>query len=102
MPYGAMHNKMLRRTKTCVTPAHMKNSVSGAVFGESTPLGLLGLAVGCAALLPIAFGRVPHDAASAAMMFQTCAWLCLLFGAGCQMLAGIMCFTNKNTLGGTL
>lgn len=71
-------------------------------FGEPTPLGLLGLAIGCAALLPIAFGRVPKEPAAAAMMFQTCAWLCLLFGAACQLLAGVMCFANKNTLGGTL
>jgi succinate-acetate transporter protein len=71
-------------------------------FGEPTPLGLLGLAIGCGALLPIAFGMVPSEPTAAAAMFGTAAWFCLLFGAGCQFLAGIMSLANKNTLGGTL
>lgn len=71
-------------------------------FGEPTPLGLLGLAIGCGALLPIAFGMVPADPARAAAMFATASWFCLLFGAGCQFLAGVMSLANKNTLGGTL
>ena len=71
-------------------------------FAEPAPLGLLGLAVGCAALLPVAFGCVPHDPAAAAAMLETCAWMCLLFGAGCQLLAGVMALANKNALGGTL
>jgi uncharacterized protein len=71
-------------------------------FGEPTPLGLLGLAIGCGALLPIAFGMIPAEPAAAATMFSTAAWFCLLFGAGCQFLAGIMSLANKNTLGGTL
>ena len=71
-------------------------------FGEPTPLGLLGLSIGCAALLPIAFGMIPSEPARAAAMFSTAAWFCLLFGAGCQFLAGIMSLANKNTLGGTL
>ncbi len=71
-------------------------------FGEPTPLGLLGLAIGCGALLPIAFGMIPHEPAAAAAMFSTASWLCLLFGAGCQFLAGVMSLANKNTLGGTL
>lgn len=71
-------------------------------FGEPTPLGLLGLAIGCAALIPIAFGAVPADPVKAAMAFKTAAWFCLLFGAGCQFLAGVMNLANKNTLGGTL
>ena len=71
-------------------------------FGEPTPLGLLGLSIGCGALLPIAFGMVPSDPARAAAMFATASWFCLLFGAGCQFLAGIMSLANKNTLGGTL
>src|SRR5512140_3325660 len=66
-------------------------------FAEPTPLGLLGLAIGCAALVPVAFGMV-HSAAA----FQTCALFCLVFGAGCQFLAGMMSLANKNTLGGTL
>lgn len=71
-------------------------------FGEPTPLGLLGLSIGCGALLPIAFGMVPSEPAQAAAMFATASWFCLLFGAGCQFLAGIMSLANKNTLGGTL
>lgn len=71
-------------------------------FGEPTPLGLLGLSIGCASLLPIAFGMIPSEPARAVAMFSTAAWFCLLFGAGCQFLAGIMSLANKNTLGGTL
>jgi succinate-acetate transporter protein len=66
-------------------------------FAESSPLGLLGLAVGCAALLPVAFGQaVTPDA------FRTAAMFCLLFGGGCQLIAGLMALANKNLLGGTL
>ena len=72
------------------------------IFGEPTPLGLLGLAIGCASLVPIAFGMLPSDPAKIVMMLKTASWLCLLFGAGCQFLAGIMSLANKNTLGGTL
>ena len=72
------------------------------VFGEPTPLGLLGLSIGCAALVPIAFNMIPPDPAKAAMMLKTAAWFCLLFGGGGQFLAGILCLANKNTLGGTL
>jgi succinate-acetate transporter protein len=71
-------------------------------FGEPTPLGLLGLAIGCAALVPLAFGWLPSDPAKIAMMLKTSAWFCLLFGAGCQFLSGMMALANKNTLGGTL
>jgi succinate-acetate transporter protein len=63
---------------------------------------LLGLAIGCGALVPIAFGMIPSDPAKAASMFSTAAWFCLLFGGGCQFLAGVMSLANKNTLGGTL
>ena len=79
---------------------HMQQGSSPAsapLFAEPTPLGLLGLAVGCAALLPIAFGLTVTPAA-----FRTAAWFCLLFGAGCQFLAGMMSLANKNLLGGTL
>ncbi|MCC6336464.1 MAG: hypothetical protein IT380_21065 [Myxococcales bacterium] len=72
------------------------------VFGEPVPLGLLGLAIGCAALVPIAFGVFPAEPAKLSMMLKTAAWFCLLFGAGGQFLAGIMALANKNTLGGTL
>ncbi|MFN7699473.1 MAG: acetate uptake transporter family protein [Deltaproteobacteria bacterium] len=78
-------------------------SPTGALpFGEPTPLGLLGLSIGCGALLPIAFGMIPPEPARAAALFSTAAWFCLLFGAGCQFLAGMMSLANKNTLGGTL
>lgn len=72
------------------------------LFGEPTPLGLLGLSIGCAALVPIAFGWLPSDPAKLVTMMKTAAWFCLLFGAGCQFLAGMMSLANKNTLGGTL
>jgi succinate-acetate transporter protein len=67
------------------------------VFAEPTPLGLIGLAVGCAALAPIALGITLTPAA-----LKTAAMLCLLFGGGCQFLAGAMSLANKNLYGGTL
>lgn len=67
------------------------------VFAEPTPLGLIGLSIGCAALTPIAFGYSLTPAG-----FKTAAIYCLLFGAGCQFLAGMMNFANKNVWGGTL
>ncbi|MBI5744252.1 MAG: hypothetical protein HY952_06865 [Elusimicrobia bacterium] len=67
------------------------------VFAEPTPMGLIGLAVGCTALAPIAFGVALTPAA-----LKTAAMLCLLFGGGCQFLAGVMNFANKNLYGGTL
>jgi succinate-acetate transporter protein len=68
-------------------------------FADPTALGLMGLAIGCASLLPVAFGV---KAAFAPDALRTAAWFCLLFGAGCQFLAGMMSFANKNGLGGTL
>jgi uncharacterized protein len=88
---------MLQRNNHGVIDADMDTK-----FAEPTPLGLLGLAIGCAALVPIAFGIVPKDPTAASMAFETSAWLCLVFGAGCQLLAGLMCLANKNMLGGTL
>ncbi len=77
------------------TPA----SPATSPFADPTPLGLFGLAIGCAALLPIAFGvkstLTPEG-------LHTAAWFCLLFGGGCQFLSGIMSFANKNMVGGTL
>lgn len=67
------------------------------VFAEPTPMGLIGLAVGCAALTPIALGLTLTPAA-----LKTAAMLCLLFGGGCQFLAGVMSLANKNLYGGTL
>ena len=75
----------------------MTTAAPNPVFAESTPLGLLGLAVGCAALTPIAFGVVFTPDA-----LRTAAWFCLLFGGGGQLLAGLMALANKNQLGGTL
>ncbi|MDD5209479.1 MAG: GPR1/FUN34/YaaH family transporter [Elusimicrobiales bacterium] len=67
------------------------------IFAEPTPMGLIGLAIGCAALAPIALGLTLTPAA-----FRTAAMLCLLFGGGCQFLAGVMSLANKNLYGGTL
>jgi uncharacterized protein len=67
------------------------------VFAEPTPLGLIGLALGCAALTPIAFGHALTPAG-----LKTAAMFCLLFGGGCQLVAGLMNFANKNLFGGTI
>jgi succinate-acetate transporter protein len=77
------------------TPA--TSSPSAHPFAESTPLGLLGLAIGCAALTPVAFGVALTPAA-----LRTAAMFCLLFGGGGQLLAGLLALANKNLLGGTL
>lgn len=66
-------------------------------FAEPSPLGLIGLAVGCAALVPIAFGRSLDPAG-----LETAAMFCLLFGAGCQLVAGLLSLANHNLYGGTL
>lgn len=67
------------------------------VFANPAPLGLLGLAIACAALVPISFGIGVNPNG-----FKTAAVFALLFGAGCQMLCGLMEFANKNTYGGTI
>ena len=67
------------------------------LFAEPTPLGLIGLAIGCAALTPIAFG---HSLTPAGL--KTAAMFCLLFGGGCQLIAGLLSFANKNLYGATL
>lgn len=67
------------------------------VFADPTPLGLIGLAVGCAALVPIAFGYALTPAG-----LKTAAMFCLLFGAGCQLVAGLLNFANRNLYGATL
>lgn len=69
------------------------------VFAEPTSLGLIGLAIGCAALAPIAFG---HQASLTPAGLKTAAMFCLLFGGGCQLIAGLMNFANKNQFGGTI
>lgn len=68
-------------------------------FADPTALGLFGLAIGSASLLPIAFGV---KAAFTPDALRTCAIFCLLFGGGCQLLGGLMSFANSNMLGGTL
>lgn len=75
----------------------MSSTSAREIFGEPTPLAMIGLAVGCAALTPIAFGHALTPAG-----FRTAAYFCLLFGFGGQLLAGLMAFANKNTAGGTL
>jgi hypothetical protein len=66
-------------------------------FANPAPLGLLGLAIGCAALVPIAFGYGLTPAG-----FKTAAVLALLFGAGGQFLAGFMEMRNGNGFGGVI
>ncbi len=67
------------------------------VFAEPTPMGLLSLAIGCGALVPVAFGvsLTPQGLRTAAMF-------CLFFGAGGQLLAGLLALRNGNLWGGTL
>lgn len=66
-------------------------------FGNPAPLGLLGLAIACAALVPIALGSALTPSA-----FASAAVYALLFGGGCQLLCGLMLFANKNSFGGTV
>ncbi|OFZ82743.1 MAG: hypothetical protein A2583_05230 [Bdellovibrionales bacterium RIFOXYD1_FULL_53_11] len=66
-------------------------------FAEPSPLGLFGLAIGCGALIPIAFGY-----SVSVQALNTAAIICLVFGGGCQLLSGIMSFVNGNLYGGTL
>jgi succinate-acetate transporter protein len=66
-------------------------------FADPTPLGLIALAMGCAALLPLAFGVTTSRAA-----LETGAVFCILFGCGGQLLAGVLNLANKNLLGGTV
>lgn len=85
-----------------VAPAAPAAAAAPAVtlrYADPTALGLFGLAIGCASLLPIAFGV--KSAMTVEALHMT-AILCLLFGGGCQFLAGLMSFANKNMLGGTL
>lgn len=74
-----------------------QNTIEKELFANPIPLGLLGLAIGSAGLLPACFGMSLTPAG-----FKTAAILALLFGGGCQFLAGMMSFANKNLFGGTL
>lgn len=67
------------------------------LLANPVPLGLIGLSVASAALVPICFG---HGLSVGGL--RMAAALCLLFGGGCQFLAGLFCFLNKNVFGGTL
>lgn len=80
-----------------VKPIRLDLGQPREVFGNPVPLGLLGLAVGCVALVPSAFG---HGLTPAGL--KTAAVFALLFGAGCQLLAGLMSLANKNVLSGTV
>ncbi len=75
----------------------MRSDAPTPRFADATPLGLLCLAVGCAALVPIAFGVSLSPSA-----LETAAWFCLVFGAAGQLLAGVLLLANNNLLGGTL
>jgi len=66
-------------------------------IADPTPLGLIALAIGCAALTPIAFGASLTPAG-----LRTAAIYCLLFGAGGQLVAGLGNLVNRNLYGGTL
>lgn len=74
------------------------------IFGNPAPLGLLGLAISCAALVPVAFGHNVFTAAGAInpAPFATAAVFALLFGGVCQLISGIMNFANRNAFGGTI
>ena len=72
-------------------------SSQGLPLADPTPIGLICLAVGCAALVPIAFG-----AGLSPSGLKTAAMFCLLFGAGGQMVAGLGNLLNRNLYGGTL
>ena len=75
-------------------PAH---AAPATPIADPTPIGLICLAIGCAALTPMAFG---HSLSPAGL--KTAAIFCLLFGAGGQLVAGLGNLMNKNLYGGTL
>jgi succinate-acetate transporter protein len=77
----------------------MQPTTPARPFADPTALGLFGLAIGCAALLPLGLGM---EAALTPAALTTAAWYSLLFGGACQFLAGLMSFRNGNGLGGTL
>jgi succinate-acetate transporter protein len=66
-------------------------------IADPTPIGLICLAIGCAALVPAAFGLSLTPAG-----LRTAAVFCLLFGAGGQLVAGLGSLLNRNLYGGTL
>lgn len=72
------------------------------IFGNPAPLGLLGLAIACAALVPAGFGHGVGPEGIKPEVFGTAAVFALLFGGGCQLISGLMNFANRNTFGGTI
>ena len=73
------------------------------VFGNPAPLGLLGLAVSCAALTPVAFGYgLDKSGHPIPYVFFTTGLFVLLFGFATHLITGIMDFANKNAYGGTI
>lgn len=84
------------------TTGHQANHHDGGAahlerMGNPVPLGLIGLSIASSALVPICFGYglSPNG-------LKTAAALALFFGWGCQFLAGLMCYMNRNVFGGTL
>ncbi len=75
----------------------MPQHASSTVIADPTPIGLICLAIGCAALMPIASGTSLTPQA-----FRTAAVFCLLFGGGGQAVAGIGNLLNRNLYGATL
>jgi succinate-acetate transporter protein len=73
------------------------HAVPPARIADPTAIGLICLAIGCAALTPMAFGMALTPAG-----LQTAAIFCLLFGAGGQAVAGLGNLLNHNVYGGTL
>jgi len=76
------------------------SSLHHGVFGNPAPLGLLGLAISCGALVPIAFGMIKGEEVSSA--FATAGVFVMFFGFATHLITGIMDFANKNTYGGTI
>ncbi len=79
------------------THAEPGSTAPALPIADPTPIGLLCLAVGCAALVPMAFGMSLTPAG-----LKTAAIFCLLFGAGGQLIAGLGNLVNRNLYGGTL
>jgi succinate-acetate transporter protein len=88
---------MLHRNMSAMIERYELFGPSHERFGNPAPLGLLGLTIACAALVPIAFGQSLGPGA-----FRTASLYALLFGGGCQLLAGLMLFANKSSFGGTV
>ncbi len=64
------------------------------LFGNPTPIGLIGLAIGCMVLAPIEFGWTSGA--------DPQAWRWMLLTAGVlQIYAGVVDLINKNVLGAT-